>query len=214
MSNVNGLFARGKTFNWGTTDTLTSSYGQSVGLEGHVGVFKDEVVSTGGIKTLRSDRLQKCMIVRNVSGISLLPRQLVQWKSGYIGKRVGGYACTTNAQIAGVVDERLPSTGVPNHDLFWLQVQGPCLVNSSYAAIADVTAGDPLTAITCSATTAATVSTTNSGRAQKLVGGAGTTATGAEVLAVQLGLFAKAISGCTSTGTNTGFLADLDCMNI
>jgi hypothetical protein len=213
MGNVTGLFKRGSTYNFGTTSTLTSSYGTSVGIEGHIGYFVDETVSTGGMKTKRSDRIQKCIVVRNVSGGALLPKRLVTWQAGYYGRRVDGYLRVTDGVPAGVVDERLPAAGVPNYDLFWLQVQGPCLVTNAASAVVDIAQGDPLTAITCANSTGTTGAATG-GRVQKLVGSASTDTTGAAALAAEMGRFATAISGCTSTGTDTAFLADLDCMNV
>jgi hypothetical protein len=221
MSNVTGLFKRGTTYNLGTDKTLSSTYGQSVGIEGHVAVFTDEdvtvtagaIVAGGGVRTKRSDRLQKCVVVRNVSGGALLPCRLVTWQSGYYGRRVDGYVRLTNAVPAGVVDERLPAAGVPNYDLFWLQVQGPCLVQTAASAIVDIVQGDPLTAVTCANSTGTTGAAT-AGRVQKLVGSATTTDTGAQLLAAEMGRFATAISGCTSTGTDSKFLADINCMNV
>jgi hypothetical protein len=204
MSNVQGTFRRGTTYNMGTTSTLTSSYGTSVNLEGHIGYFKDETVSSGGIKTLRSDRTQKCMIVRNVSGIALLPKRIARWASGYVGRRVDGYTAVDNQWAAGVVDERLPAAGVPNYDLFWLQVAGPCLVNMPLSQNADIAEGDQLVAIT-----AATSQATTAGRPQKLVA----TSNATTALTQALNKLGRALSAKSSSQTTADILVDLELMN-
>lgn len=203
MSNVTGLFKRGSTYNQGTTATLTSSYGTSQGIEGHIGYFKDEVVSTGGIKTLRSDRIQKCMVVRNTSAGALLPKRVVKWATGYVGRRVDGYTTVDNAWAAGVVDERLPAAGVPQYDLFWLQLSGPALVKMPLSQVADVAEGDQLVALT-----AATSGATTSGRVQKLVGNTNATIAITQVM----NRIGRAMSAKSSSATNDDILVDLEIL--
>lgn len=201
---VQGLFRRGATFSMGTTQTLTSTYGGSQNLEGHVGYFKDEAVSTGGIKTNRSDRVQKCIVVRNVSAGALLPKRVVSWASGYVGRRVDGYTTTTNAWAAGVVDERLPSSGVPRYDLFWLQVAGPCLCKTDIAALVSIAEGDRLVALT-----AATSGATTAGRVLGLIASTNATQAIAQI-SNQLG---RALSAKTTGNTDADILVDLEIMS-
>lgn len=209
--NVTGLFKRGQTYN-GPNKTLSSSYGQSVGIEGTVRYFDDVDPSSGspGVKSKRSDRVQTAMIVRNVSGITLLPKRIVKWASGYRGRRVDGYCNATAEEVAGVVDERLGSSGVRNYDLFWIQVKGPCLCKTGLAAAAAtaVTEGQILYALT-----AATSQATTAGRP---VGWGGTftatqttDGTAGKIVANAIG---RAMSAKTSGNTNTDFLVDLQIM--
>lgn len=95
------------------------------------------------------------ILVRNKSGISLLPKRLVTWKSGKEGLQVDGYAATDFGKVAGVVDEWLPSTGVANNDLFWLVVKGPTKCLKSLDANT-LTQDDYVVAITAAASTSTT----------------------------------------------------------
>lgn len=203
MSNVTGLFERGKTYN-GPNKTLSSSYGQSVGIEGSIRQFNDVTKPTSsGAVVQRSDRVQTAMVVRNVSGISLVPKRLVKWKSGYRGRRVDGYCNVDNEEVAGVVDEMLPSSGVRNYDLFWLQVGGPAMCTTAKDADAHnvISEGSALLAQTAAASTAATTS----GRVQPLV--ASTHAT--QAVAQMLGIFGRAMSAKTTANTDADILVDL-----
>lgn len=213
--NVNGLFPRGSTFHKGTTETLTTSYGQSVALEGHIAYFKDETVSSAGVRSKRSDRVCKCMLVRNVSGVTLLPKMMVRWAAGYVGRRIEGYTDidstgTGQGRVAGVVDELLSSAGVPNYDLFWLQVSGPCLVKTGIANASAIIEGQQLIAVTA---TDGAVSTT-AGRAVPLVVAADTTGAATIAIYQQLAAFARAISTHGTESSGTDLLVDLNCMNI
>jgi hypothetical protein len=201
--NVTGLFKRGQTYN-GPNKTLSSSYGQSVGIEGNIRQFTDYTKPTSaGVVTKRSDRLQTAMVVRNTSGVNLLPKRLVKWATGYRGRRVDGYCNVDNEEVAGVVDELLPSTGVRNYDLFWLQVGGPAMCTTAMEADAHnvISEGSALLAQTAAASTAATTS----GRVQPLV--ASTHAT--QAVAQMLGIFGKAMSAKTTANTNVDILVDL-----
>jgi hypothetical protein len=148
------LFPRGTTFYGSTpyrsvpTGTAASPYGTSVELEGTIKEFSDvDFVNAkpGGLLPHRSNRMVVCQLVRNVSGVQLQPGMLVQWAPGYRGQRVTGYSdpslhggvfSTSGRPIeyAGIVDDWLPAgnsttrVGVPNHDLFWLVIKGPCYV--------------------------------------------------------------------------------------
>ena len=146
-------------------------------LEGQQHVFKHLSRPAQGVSgspvsalTVSDQRDVRAMIVRNCSGITLLPGALVQWATGATlgtapcrGKRVSGYTSTLMTEVAGVVDDMLPSSGVPDGDLFWLIVAGPCLVltpvYSAWTAV-PITEGDSVYAITASASTN---STTNAG---------------------------------------------------
>lgn len=210
MSNTAGLpFQRGTTYH-GTSKTLSDSYGTSVGLEGHIGLFKDTSRKTAsGAATPRSDRIQTCMIVRNVSGLTLAPKRLALWAAGYIGRRVGGYAKNagdggTFEPVAGVVDELLPSTGVRNYDLFWLQVKGPALCYTSISNMAaDVGEGTPIVAQTAATSQAATA-----GYVQGLVANTYTTLAVGQIAAI----IGRAMSSKLTSATSAEILVELDLL--
>lgn len=101
--------------------------------------------------------LKTVRIVRNVSGITLMPRKLVTFKTGQRGFQVDGY-CTTTAQEAYPVDEFLPYN-VPTNDLFYIVVEGnaECLTDLAAGAnnlLNAETVVVALTAVTSQSTTA------------------------------------------------------------
>lgn len=161
MQFENPRFPRGDTFFGigGTTDTTSGAE-----WEGKIYADSDKSYSdTSPDKGNRTTAIVYTMIVRNVSGIALLPKRVVTFKAGKIGQ-VDGY-CTTDAQaVAGVVDEWLPSTGVPANDLFHMVIKGPAKVLTDIAAASGnvINALDyvvALTAATSQATTAGRVAT-------------------------------------------------------
>lgn len=133
-----------------------SSATDGTGWVGVVKQFPDVDPTTGQV---RSNRVKTCIAVRNSSGIALTPKKLVQFASGSFSA-VDGYAAATDAVVAGVVDEHLPSGGVAANDVFWITVAGPTEVNLGAAqqAAADT--------VLVSLTAAGTTNTTAAGRAQ------------------------------------------------
>lgn len=201
MSVVTGSapFPLGKTFYDGRTID-TSNYG-GVNLEGQVCTFTNVNVPSGAttLRTVLEDGPIVARLVRNTSGIALLPSRIAIYASGFNDKRVDGYTHTTAQQGAGIVDPFLPSTGVPNGDLFWLIEEGTVPVRRSLSnSAADDAAGDILYAIT-----AATSQATTAGRFTRWVGtftAAETTDSGAaNILLNNIG---RAMSACTTAGTN------------
>ena len=156
-------FPRGKTFYDGTTIDVSSSYANvgGIGLEGQVHYFPCTAAETTG-RPRRDQTLVKALCVRNVSGVALLPSRRVVFKAGSEGKRVDGYARTTydNVRLTGVVDDHLPSTGVPDGDLFWLIRGGKCLVKTTHAADGGnvLVVGDRVVGATAANSTATTAS--------------------------------------------------------
>lgn len=138
--NVVALPLRGKTYLNGPNRTPDSTATTSKAIEGIVKNFKDldfSGVSGSSVvpaKPPRSGGEVTCILVRNASGISLLPGRVAVWKSTAQGKQVDGYVCLDSGLVAGVVDEWLPSTGVASNDYFWLVVRGPALVKKSLDA--------------------------------------------------------------------------------
>ena len=149
---------RGTTWYGATTTIDTSAYGTTVGMEGQRTVFPD--TNPADRTARRSQADVRAILVRNVSGITLYKSMLVTYASGYINKRVDGYAEVTAVKIAGVVDDHLGSAGVRNGDLFWLIVGGPVLVYTTKGTggfTGDAIAADDLIyAITAAASTANT----------------------------------------------------------
>jgi hypothetical protein len=197
---VSSMPRRGKTYSGGTP----SSIGQSVGLEGYIQEFKDEVRTGNGVLSQRSGQVTKAMLVRNVSGFALLPGRSVAWATGYRGRRVNGYTATTAQEVAGYVDDKLPSTGVADDDLFWLLRKGPALIKTPNAGGAGnvFAEGDVLVALTAVTTGAVT-----SGRAAVLA----TAATTNTALAI-VNKIGRVMSAMTTAQTNADMLVDLELM--
>ena len=109
----------------------------------------------------RTGHRVRVKIVKNSSGITLLPKRLVTFKDGTNRTEVDGYV-TTTAAIGYPVDEFLPSGGVADGSYFFIVVGGPALVLTGIASSAlnlipenSVIVG--LTAATSQATTAGRV---------------------------------------------------------
>lgn len=202
LQNVPTLPKLGQTW-YATGYVNTSPTDDALGttkLEGSEAWFEDLAPATAaGVRTKRSGRGKRCLFVRNSSAGALLPKRLVSWASGYRNRRVDGYVTVDFAEVAGVVDECLPTAGVPQNDLFWLTVEGQTLVKSSLTSDT-ITAGDKLVALT-----AATSGATTSGRVQSYAATSNTTA----LSDMDRNFIGFAISGKTSGETNKDLLADV-----
>lgn len=203
----NPPFPRGETFyNGGTIDPTNLGGGQMIGKEW---VFEDIDLSGGtvGAKPNRSNRYIKARIVRNVSGINLLPKRLAnlaatQTDGRHFGDEVDGYSDVSAARCGGVIDEWLPAAGVPTNDLFWLVTAGPTQVLTDLAGAATnvFNVGTNVVALT-----AATSQATTAGRVypQDLTGA--TSLLGNQVMNV----IGTALSAATTANTNAGILIEL-----
>jgi len=140
---VDPPFALGQTLG-------VSSATDGTGWVGAVKVFPDVDPDTGAV---RSNRLKKCIAVRNASGVALLPKRTVVFKSGSLSE-VDGYNADTDVPVAGVVDEHLPASGVANNDVFWITVEGPTEVKLGPAQQAAADAA--LVALTAATSTVST----------------------------------------------------------
>jgi hypothetical protein len=200
--NVINLPMRGKTFLTGPNRTAPTSPAGDKDLEGIKKAFRDIDFSTRGMKTLRTGGEVICQLVRNDSGIALLPKRVAVWKAGYRGRRVSGYVTTDYAMAAGVVDEWLPSAGVADDDLFWLTVKGPSRVLNDIAAAttAHIDEGAYIVALT-----AATSQATTAGRVQAFVA----TSNATNAVSEALNRIGVAMSTRTSANTNSDVLADI-----
>lgn len=196
-------FIRGQTY-YGASGTIPTTPGTSVQYEGFEKAFKDDTAVSGtGAKGVRSAREIYCRCVRNASGINLLPKRLVAYKSGYWGQRVDGYTSTDFARPAGVVDDQLPASGVRNGDLFWLQYRGPalCTTDPASAGTNVHTQGVGVVALTAAASTFSTTA----GRVQTYFVTSNATIIGSQAM----NLVGIAMSAKTTAQTNADVLVDL-----
>lgn len=207
MATVNvGLPSRGKTYLTGPNRTADATGTTSKSIEGLVKTFADLDYSTaGGVLAPRSQGEVTCILVRNTSGIALLPKRLVTWKVGQRGKQVDGYAdfCPDRA-IAGVVDEWLPAAGVADDDYFWLTVRGPSLVLTAIEA--DGTNVIEVDDWLVNSTGANSTATTVSGRAIPAVSVAGLTTNITFAQSLNLYKWGTAMSAKTTANTNANVL--------
>lgn len=189
-------FDRGQTYFGGnTTDSTSGEH-----LLGQTAEFHDKTYTgAGGVQYPRHGGGVKnlCMLVRNTSGIALLPGRVAVWKTGKRFKEVDGYVTTTAAEGAGVVDEWLPTAGVAANDIFWLMRKGVTLGRMSNSA--DETAVTSEGSVLC-AMTAATSQATSAGRMRPVDW---TTAATGVTLGNQIAnAFGRAMSANTTAQTN------------
>jgi hypothetical protein len=211
--NVVSLPLRGKTYLSGPNRTPDSTATSAIAIEGIVKSFKDmDYTTTSGaqVKTPRSAGEVVCILVRNDSGVSLLPKMAVTWKSGFRGKRVDGYAdFSPDRAIAGIVDEFLPSTGVAANDYFWLTVKGPTLAITGMV-------GDETNVISVddwliNLTAAASTHSTTAGRVgPAILPAAGLTTNITFAQSNNIYKFARAMSAKTTANTNANLLVYVD----
>lgn len=116
-------FARGQVL--GVTKTYyDAQVGDGSHLLGVHKVFADTHPQTGQIL---SNETVECIAVKNVSGGALLPKTLVEFRAAAVLTEASGGATTSSTRL-GVVDEYLPTAGVPENEVFWLVVKGPTTV--------------------------------------------------------------------------------------
>lgn len=130
-------FARGNTFYNGMPIDTSNLGGPN--LEGKEFVFEVNSPDDNSPDD-PSGRLIRVRIVRNVSTISLLPGRLAVFqKTAPFETKVDGYTVGVADRPAGVIDEFLPTIGVPPNDLFYLVIKGPAAavtVDSGLTALA------------------------------------------------------------------------------
>lgn len=212
--NENPPFGRGETY-YGVV-ALPAIDANNLGgkqFEGAVWEFEDVSYALGavGAKQSRSNRRVKCMCVRNISGINLLPKRLAnlttvaeaevgQNLAAYLGQ-VDGYAYV-ESQRAYPIDEWLPAAGVAPNDLFWLVIEGPATVLTAQDGGADnvYAIGQGVGALT-----AATSQATTAGRVEPINYSGATTALAA---AIQ-NMVGHALSAATTANTNAGLLIEV-----
>lgn len=172
----------------------SSEFAVKVGAEN---VFEDInfASSTGGVLTRLSGARVRCRLVKNSSGIALLPGRLAVFKAGTGFTEVDGYTTTTGKSPCAVVDEYLPPAGVPDGSYFWVVVDGPVSGLTSLAGNAEnvITEANPIVALT-----AATSQATTAGRMAEISTFAASTHHGSELL----GVIGRALSAKTTAQTN------------
>jgi hypothetical protein len=184
--NENPPFGRGETF-YNLFSATTQSTSDGIQFEGREWVFEDVDPTK---KTYRSGRPVTCRVVRNVSGIALLPGRVARFAAGALsangapgglfGGQVDGYVNTTptanvnDLNSKGVpIDEFLPTAGAQNNDLFWVVIQGPASIKTDLATLSpSILVGDAVigqTAATSQATTAGRIIDINANTASATI---------------------------------------------
>lgn len=207
--NVSGMPNRGKTYLTGPNRTADTTSTVTKGIAGLTKTFADLDYSVNPA-LVRSQNQVVAMLVRNSSGISLLPKMVVTWKSGLRGKEVDGYAdFAPDRGIAGIVDEWLPSTGVANNDYFWLVVKGPTLAITAMP-------GDETNVISVddwliNVTAAASTFSTTAGRVRpQILPTSGATTSITFAASESAYKFARAMSAKTTANSNANILINVD----
>lgn len=150
-------WAIGSTFfNGGTADA--TSGGNWEGREFLIPALNYSSAQTPPLSGLTGHEMVRIKIVRNVSGVALLPGLLVVYKASVPGGQVDGYTRVSPTLPAGVVDPYLPAAGVPNNDLFYIVTEGLVLAKFTATAseAAALAAGDFLHTVTAAASTHST----------------------------------------------------------
>lgn len=201
---------RGETMYEGATpDTNNLNF---VELEGQTKVFEDINWGAAGVKPYRSARKVVCRLVRNMTGTTLYPKQLVQVDPTN-PNRITGLTVSTG-QECYPVDEFLPAAGVPNGDVFWIVISGPAMVKTPMTGAefqtASIAAGAILTSGTTNGGSTAAGSTAPAGRVAGFPVVASTTvAQFTDLLNVATNSLGKAMSGATSGQTNADLLVNI-----
>lgn len=167
----------------------------------------DMTTSSSGVRSKRSTVFNVVRLVKNSSGAALLPKRVVRFKAGTNGTEVDGYVASTEGRGAGVVDEWLPATGVPDGGFFYILREGVGLGLTALEA-ADTTAiaqGDMVLGQTAAASTS-----TTAGRLTPPVLTAATTGQVPQAVQRGLAVFGIAQSAMTSGGTDSDILVSWD----
>lgn len=194
------LFPRGTTY----LETADSTTAQALlGTTYTCGDYDPAATS----KTKRLGITNVLMVVRNSSGVALLPKMAVQWKTGKAYQEVIGY--TTNAGVdgtgtfAGVVDEFLPSTGAAANAIFYLLVDGATLMKTS--ATAGIESSIAEWAYLHTVTAAASTHSTTAGRVMAMTNNF-VGLSEAKIGNLAVNTFIMALSARTTAQTNTDIL--------
>lgn len=206
-SNQHFKLTPGKT--WGTDGTAVAAadYGDSVNYEGCVQLLKNWNPSTN---LARDGTDVVCLIVRNVTGITLSGGDAVIYKSGYIHKRVDGKVyvppadTTVKGRVDGIIHDAYGSSSVYNGHLFLMVIKGQVLAKTAAGADAlnVLAVGSELVAATAQSSQEADVS----GRLAL----ADLNAATIPLANMALGSRIRALSAMTTSQTNTSVLVQCD----
>lgn len=119
-------FDIGETW-YGTKRTIDTTNLEAPWLEGKVVWVPDKHKLTGE----RTGLMRKLMIVRNLSGVNLVPKKLahILAAAGANHGQTDGYTFAV-ASRGFPIDEFLPPAGVRHGDLFYVVIEGPALVKT------------------------------------------------------------------------------------
>ncbi len=193
---------------------------ESAPFEGARRTFADDTLSNGTL-IVNSGTPLEAIAVRNVSGGTLYPKRLCKWQTGKRGTRVDGASAiagsvglTTGDNVAGVVDSRIPASGVPTNYVFWMFVKGPhlCTTNGAADVTNDFDAADVLVcAATADDTTgASTANNTMNGCIELYIDATTTGAANIQVNGVHQIIGRAMSTGITTANTGTDCLVYLD----
>ncbi len=130
-------------------------------VEGKEYLFEDGAVGSGTEdKGYGTGCYVRVRCVRNNAGFNIKPGQLCTFTTTYVdgvttvpnGLVVGGVT-ESLAEYCYPADEFLPPAGVPQGDLFYIVVEGPCLLKLAATLTAGVSAGQKVVSATASGTT-------------------------------------------------------------
>lgn len=190
-----GRIPRGKTAFGGLSANVTTA--NQAAIASWLGTERDFPYAGGN----GSKRMTTCRLVKNSSGITLLPGRIVRFKVGTNRTEVDGYTRLDGQGDSAVSDDQLSSTGVINGDYFWVIVEGPALVKTPLEGTAlNVFAQNDLVI----ALTAATSQATTAGRVQ-----AATYADATAAATVNAGAIGYAMSAMTTGQTHADMLVDV-----
>jgi hypothetical protein len=208
MKRVDPPFELGETLS-GTNDSGTLTNDDKLGQ-----IFEIPAQNLGGgnfasgNKARLSGRSIIAVMLRNTSGGVLLGKRigiLDEVTAGYgLLETCSGYSDTLAQRNVVVVDDKLPSGGVADDDIFWGILQGPTTVLTPHVE-ADfngiISIGDPLVS-----STATTTGATTAGRLSNVtvVGQTG----GTQAFTMGRGVVATALSAATTGNTNSDLLVN------
>lgn len=171
---VTATLARGETL-YGTSRTIDSNNLEGANLLGLEKTFPDTdlTASSSAVQSVRTTRYVTCRLVRNTSGITLLPKDFV--KLNDLGTEATGRA-SLDSEHGYPADEWLPSAGVRANDVFYVVVDGPAMMKTpNTAGVADIAVGERLHSLTSTAGSTQTGTTSDAGRVSTFVVAAATT---------------------------------------
>lgn len=142
---LTGIFGRGETAYGGRTiDANNLLFGNQIGM---VRTFDDQAPNSSGATAgvaaaALSPLVVTCILLRNKTGGTLLPKQPVLFSGTVVGETGATVtqSATPNVHFA-IVDEYLPAAGVPANDVFWAVIKGPTTALFTTVSVAKAAGG-------------------------------------------------------------------------